>query len=79
MVLLKHPAWAQTVLIPENLSHPRQGQGLRREVNEWLQPALAARDYAGAWTRLRQFREREMLRMIRQRTRLVAAMVRPLS
>jgi glutamate-ammonia-ligase adenylyltransferase len=63
MVLLKHPAWAQTVLIPQNLSHPRQGQGLRREVNEWLQPALAARDYAGAWTRLRQFREREMLRI----------------
>ncbi len=61
--LLKHPEWANTVLTPGNLAYPRQAQGLRREVQAFLQPALQSRDYAGAFARLRQFKQREMLRI----------------
>ena len=50
-------------LSPELLQHPRREQGLRREVNEWLTPLLKARDYSGAFSRLRQFKQREMLRI----------------
>jgi glutamate-ammonia-ligase adenylyltransferase len=62
-LLEKHPGWVQSVLVPENLAYPRQEQGLRREANGFLQPALQARDYAGAFSRLRQFQQREMLRI----------------
>ncbi|HEU0009098.1 MAG TPA: hypothetical protein VFT34_04695, partial [Verrucomicrobiae bacterium] len=62
-LLEKHPGWVQSVLVPENLAYPRQEQGLRREVNGFLQPALQAREYAGAFSRLRQFKQREMLRI----------------
>jgi glutamate-ammonia-ligase adenylyltransferase len=61
--LLKHPAWLETSLEAGHLVYPRQEQGLRREVNAWLQPALQARDYAGAFARLRQFKQREMTRI----------------
>jgi glutamate-ammonia-ligase adenylyltransferase len=63
LLLLKHPEWATTVLTPENLAHPRQAQGLRREVNAFLQPALQARDAASAFAQLRQFKQRELLRI----------------
>jgi glutamate-ammonia-ligase adenylyltransferase len=63
LLLLKHPEWANTVLTPDNLAHPRRAEGLRREVNAFLQPALQARDYAGAFTQLRQFKQRELLRI----------------
>jgi len=62
-LLLKHPEWAHTTLEPDNLVYPRQEQGLRREVNAWLQPALRAKDYAGAFAKLRHFKQREMLRI----------------
>ena len=39
-LLAKHPAWIQSVLTPEHLRHPRREQGLRREVNSFLQPSL---------------------------------------
>src|SRR6185503_9363826 len=42
---------------------PRQEQGLRREVNAFVQPALKARDYAGAFAQLRLSKQREMLRI----------------
>jgi glutamate-ammonia-ligase adenylyltransferase len=63
VLLLKHPEWITSLLTPENLAYPRQEQGLRREVQAWLGPALSARDYAGAFTRLREFKQREMLRI----------------
>ena len=62
-LLLAHPEWLASVLAPEHLQHPRQEQGLRREVNAWLQPALQISDYAGAFAKLRQFKQREMLRI----------------
>ena len=62
-LLVQHPEWLTGALTAEHLAHPRQEQGLRREVNAWLPPALAARDYAGAFARLRQFKQREMLRI----------------
>ena len=62
-LLLKHPELADSLLTPEHLTHPRQEQGLRREVQTWLEPALAALDYEGALAKLRQFKQREMLRI----------------
>jgi glutamate-ammonia-ligase adenylyltransferase len=63
--LRKHPDWLQTVLRPENLEFPRQEQGLRREVDAWLRPALASGDQsaAAAFAQLRLFKQREMLRI----------------
>ena len=60
--LIAHPELLSD-LTPELLAHPRREQGLRREVNEWLAPLLSARDYAGGFARLRQFKQREMLRI----------------
>ncbi|HYV31808.1 MAG TPA: hypothetical protein VEO53_11975, partial [Candidatus Binatia bacterium] len=63
LLLLKHPEWAETLLTPENLAYPRQEQGLRREVQAWLQPALQTKDYSSAFAKLRHFKQREMLRI----------------
>src|SRR6185295_651048 len=60
--LITHPDWI-TVLQPENLSHPRQEQGLRRDVSHWLPGALKSRDYSAAFGKLREFKQREMLRI----------------
>ncbi len=62
-LLLKHPDWLPQTLDAELLRHPRQEQGLRREVDGWLGQLLTSRDYATALTRLRQFKQREMLRI----------------
>ena len=61
--LLAHPSWLAEVLTPERLAHPRRVQGLRREAHAWLRPLLEARDYAAAFARLREFKQREMLRI----------------
>ena len=63
LLLLKHPEWVNTALTPDNLAYPRRAEGLRREVNAFLQPALQAKDYAGAFSMLRQFKQRELLRI----------------
>src|SRR5437899_7006696 len=62
-LLLKHPDWLPQTLDAEMLRHPRQEQGLRREVDGWLGQLLSSRDYATALTRLRLFKQREMLRV----------------
>jgi glutamate-ammonia-ligase adenylyltransferase len=62
-LLLRNPQWATSVITPQHLMHPRQEQGLRREVNRWLVPALQAQDYASALRQLRQFHQRELLRI----------------
>ena len=62
-LLLKHPDWLPQTLDAELLRHPRQEQGLRREVNGWLRPLLHSRDYSTALARLRLFKQREMLRI----------------
>ncbi len=62
-LLLKHPDWLPQTLDVELIRHPRQEQGLRREVNGWLGPLLQSRDDATALTRLRLFKQREMMRI----------------
>src|SRR5262245_27010498 len=62
-LLLKHPDWLPQTLDPALLRHPRQEQGLRREVNGWLWPLVDSHDYPAALTRLRLFKQREMLRI----------------
>jgi len=47
----------------ERIQHPRRAQGFRSEVQSWLKPLLAERNYPGALARLRQFKQREMLRI----------------
>src|SRR6266545_4093775 len=62
-LLLKHPDWLPQTLDAQLLRHPRQEQGLRREVNGWLKSLMHSGDYTAALTRLRLFKQREMLRI----------------
>jgi glutamate-ammonia-ligase adenylyltransferase len=61
--LVAHPGWLPPLLDVEGLRFPRIDQGLRHEVEAWLRPALAARDFAGAFAKLREFKQRENLRI----------------
>jgi [glutamine synthetase] adenylyltransferase / [glutamine synthetase]-adenylyl-L-tyrosine phosphorylase len=61
-LLVARPDWLGA-LEPEVLKFPRRKQGLRNEVNRWLKPLLAASDSGAALTRLREFKQREMLRI----------------
>jgi len=61
-MLIAHPNWL-SALSPQLLQYPRQEQGTRREVNGWLRPFLQAGDRASAFARLREFKQREMLRI----------------
>lgn len=61
-LLVARPDWLGE-LEPEVLKFPRRKQGLRIEVNRWLKPLLAASDFGAALTRLREFKQREMLRI----------------
>ena len=60
--LIAHPDFVST-LTPELLFYPRREQGLRREVNEWLNPILSTRAYADGFARVRQFKQGQMLRI----------------
>ena len=61
-LLAANPDWL-AMLDLGRLKFPRRAQGFRREIESWLKPKLAARDYAGALTELRRFKQREMLRI----------------
>src|ERR1035441_1402570 len=61
-LLVARPDWL-SALEPEVLKFPRRKQGLRGEVSRWLKPLLAAGDSGAALTCLRQFKQREMLRI----------------
>lgn len=61
-LLVTHPEWLET-LEPKRLAFPRRDQGLRNEVGGLIDPRLAERDHAGALAALRQFKQREMLRI----------------
>jgi [glutamine synthetase] adenylyltransferase / [glutamine synthetase]-adenylyl-L-tyrosine phosphorylase len=61
-LLVARPDWLST-LEPEVLKFPWRKQGLRGEVNRWLKRLLAAPDFGTALTRLREFKQREMLRI----------------
>lgn len=47
----------------EHIRHARRRQGLQQEAEKLLQPAIAGQEFALALSRLRQFRQREMLRI----------------
>ncbi len=61
-LLVANPGWL-SMLEAGRLKYPRRAQGFQREVEGWLKPKLAARDYTGALTELRRFKQREMLRI----------------
>jgi glutamate-ammonia-ligase adenylyltransferase len=61
-LLVARPEWFG-VLEPEGLKFPRRKQGLRNESSRWLKPLLAASDFAAALIRVREFKQREMLRI----------------
>lgn len=61
--LARNPDWLPRLLDVEGLRQPRTEAGLRREVEGWLQPALEARDHAGALAQLRRFQQRELVRI----------------
>jgi glutamate-ammonia-ligase adenylyltransferase len=58
-LLTAHPDWLGPLLAPGFLTHPRREEGLRRE----LESGLAQEDCESAFRRLRQFKQREMLRI----------------
>jgi glutamate-ammonia-ligase adenylyltransferase len=58
-LLLAHPDWLAPMLEPGYLLHPRREQGLRREIEQ----AVKGEEHAAALGRLRQFKQREMLRV----------------
>jgi len=61
--LVRHPEWVPRLLDADGLRHPRTEAGLRREVEAWLAPALAAQRYEEALAELRRFQRRELLRI----------------
>jgi len=61
-LLVAHPDWLP-VLEAGRLKFPRRTQGFQREVEGWLRPQLATRDYSGALAEMRRFKQREMLRI----------------
>jgi [glutamine synthetase] adenylyltransferase / [glutamine synthetase]-adenylyl-L-tyrosine phosphorylase len=61
-LLVARPDWL-SALESEVLKFPRRKQGLRNEVSGWLKQRLAAADFGAALTRLREFKQREMLRI----------------
>ncbi|MGZ8921464.1 MAG: [protein-PII] uridylyltransferase family protein, partial [Limisphaerales bacterium] len=61
-LLLARPEWIE-VVDAEELENPRRLEGLQREVRAFLGPGLSSKEYAGTLTRLREFKQREMLRI----------------
>ncbi len=74
-LLVAHPDWLEFVE-PEDLKFPRRKQGMRNEVKGWLKPLLEKGDSATALARVREFKERERLRIaLRDLGRLGQTMV----
>ena len=62
-LLAAHPEWLGPLLEPGLLQHPRREQGFRREIEHWLKPALERDEIEPAFVKLREFKQREMLRI----------------
>jgi [glutamine synthetase] adenylyltransferase / [glutamine synthetase]-adenylyl-L-tyrosine phosphorylase len=60
--LVANPELLQ-LLPPQHLQFPRRKQGLQFELDSSLSPLLEARNYATAFTRIREFKQRQMLRI----------------
>jgi glutamate-ammonia-ligase adenylyltransferase len=69
-LLLAHPDWLPPLLEPDFLNFPRREQGVRREIE-----MLLRQEYEAAFAGLRQFKQREMLRIAaRDLARLAGAL-----
>ena len=62
-LLLAHPDWTASILRPEQPDLSRSEHSLRREVNRFLHPLLKNEDYHGALGQLRDFKQRDMVRI----------------
>jgi [glutamine synthetase] adenylyltransferase / [glutamine synthetase]-adenylyl-L-tyrosine phosphorylase len=72
-LLLSKPGLLEN-LTTDHLQHPRRAHGLRGELKGALAPLFQVRDYAGALSAIRQFKQREMLRIAaRDLARLASA------
>lgn len=61
--LVAHPEWLEPLLKPDFLSHSHHFSELRRDVEAWLAPCLEKSDHAAALAKLREFKQREWLRI----------------
>src|SRR5690349_10201941 len=61
-LLVSHPNWLY-LLDPEFLRYPRRKQGLLTDVKSWLKPCMELHDIPSALRQLREFKQREMLRI----------------
>jgi glutamate-ammonia-ligase adenylyltransferase len=61
-LLLTHPNWLSELDL-ENLRFARRKQGLAQEVQRWLRPLLKTGDFTRALGLLREFKQRELLRV----------------
>jgi len=62
-LLAARPEWLAPLLEPGALEHPRREQGFRREIEQWLKPFLDRDEIEPAFAKLREFKQREMLRI----------------
>jgi glutamate-ammonia-ligase adenylyltransferase len=62
-LLLAHPDWLPPLLEPGFLDFPPREQGVRRQIDHWLKPMLQRNEYEPAFASLREFKQREMLRI----------------
>jgi glutamate-ammonia-ligase adenylyltransferase len=61
-LLVAHPEWL-SILRPDALQFGRRKQGLRQELDGWLEPFVKTGDFGGGLARVREFKAREMLRI----------------
>src|SRR5262249_10729401 len=61
-LLVLHPDWV-ALLDPKALKFARRKQGLNQELNSRFKPKLEARDYPAALACVREFKQRDMLRI----------------
>lgn len=62
-LLVSHPDWLGAVMDVEGLKFPRMLGGLWREVDAWLRPLLEQQAWDKALGLLRQFKQKELLRI----------------
>lgn len=62
-MLIDHADWLNHSLAPEFLQRPRRKQGLAKEIKTLVEEALKTESYQSALDRLREFKQREMIRI----------------
>lgn len=62
-LLVAHPDWLAPLLAPNALAEPREPDSLAHDLNRRIAPLAEAQDYGRAFAELREFKQREMLRI----------------